>query len=268
MRRMEEFLKKIWARLKSWWGAIFTLATGHLGEMVWRKLGDFDLFRSILDWFGVSTDMIFGFLLGPEFALIMATVGVFGMVFLEKPDFKTKHPASQLVGVSLFVIFASLLGGSLVFEQLIQTPKFSEVAQFYIDSQTTRKLAKDAVEKMRTYYLSNPSMVEQIKSYSPISIYSSSDNGSEDYSGKIYDALLKVGISMRYAGQSAQSQGETGIMIQITDPNNPSPGAVYFMSMLKAASIPFKTEVWTDREGWPEFPDFIIFVTRNELAPN
>jgi len=265
---MEDFIKKVWLRLKSWWGALLAAATGHIGELVWHKLGDFDLLQSILGWFGVSTDIIFSFLLGPEFSLMAACIGIFGMVFLEKPDFKTKHPASQVVGAAVFVTFASLIGGALAFEQLLNTPKFAEVTKFYLDSETNRTVSKSSIEKMANFLRSNPSILQQFNGYPAFYIASSSDNGSEEYAGKLIDAFNNLGIYAAYSGQGAQDPGQTGIIVLLFDLKHPSHEAILVMSLLNAASIPYTPELWADHLGWPSYPGFMLFVTRNRPVPN
>jgi hypothetical protein len=262
---MEEWLKKLWARIKSWWGAIATLSTGHLAHLLWEKLGNLDLLRDVLSWFGVTTDTIFTFLLGPWFALIMAATGIFGMVFLEKPDFKTKHPASQLVGASIFVIFASLIGGSLVFEKLLETPKFSEVADFYNAAHTQRHLRYDQRKKLVEYCKLN-----NFPKFANFFISSTTDNDSIRLARQIYDTFTDCGITngQIWLPPSDQLPGQQGIMLETIDPNTPSKTAVAVTKAFVAAKIKFTPLKWPDLEGpWMKEPDFVIYVTPDTPAP-
>jgi hypothetical protein len=256
---MEDFLKKFWKRLKSWWGVLFTLATGHFGETVWHKLGDFDLAQSLLGWFGVSTDMVLSFLFGPIFSLIVASIGAFGMVVFEKPDFKTKHPNAQLAGASIFVIFASLIGGSFVFEQLIQTPKFSEVAAFYIRGHQHRHL----MPEQKSCLAQN--LTSKKKEFSLLIVTAVSGTEPESYAYDFSKVFETVGIrELTTYDAMPINDDDSGIFVGFVDPKHPSTQGTDLESILKKCGVfPKTTNFLVDQSNFTPPPDFDLFIASN-----
>jgi len=261
---MDEKIKKLWARVKGWYAGITLAACARIFGWFWEKAGDFDLAQTVLRWFGMDISKVATFLLSPVFSLLMAGIGIFDMVYLEKPDFKTKHPASQLVGVSIFVAFASLIGGSLVFKQLLNTQTFAEVTHFYIAGHEQRHLT-DTQKTVLIESCEHDGLAVSI----PFYISSSTDNDSIRLASDIYSEFSACGKDgMTWINPADQIPGQQGIMVELVNPKAPSPQAMAIMKDLKDAKIPFRVWQWPDRgSSWPPSPDFIIYVTPDTPAP-
>jgi hypothetical protein len=254
MEYFSNFLKRVWAWVKTGWGAI-----GFLGMLqmvagripaIWRRISDIDTAKDVWQAFGGDLPMLISLVSHPLFGLALIIIGLIGIPAATKnQDGRNEHSVWLFLGWAVFGIVIVVLLVAMLGDRLSRSDLLTNAGEYYIKSHSLRELTESQKNGIKNIVCPLSSKI------GTIAVLTIDDPEAHQYATQISVAMAacmtiynpyhpkKPTVPMQVYQENPR---ENGVYIVVVDREHPDYKSSLLHDAMNDAGIVVKYTEWDD----------------------